>query len=610
MAKPTRDTSRPKPEAPRRVFRYTRAAPCPICGGSRGKPRRGVRRCAGAWGQDGRTASCSQAAYAGHLLPDGETYRHRIRGRCPCGGDHDHAAALLGPAVARDPLAAVAAPPPTALGDEAFTDVGNGQRLVRLFGRDLRYVAVGKRWFLWDDIRWREAAAPEMELAAKAVARSIAAEACARSDSSRLMARARQDQLRWADSSENVKKLQAMLTAARSEPGVALAPDQLDRGPWLLNCPNGTVDLRTGALLPHWRGDYCTRLCGVPYDPTARAPRWEAFLSEVMGQRPQMVAFLLRVLGYAITGSTREHVLFVLWGPHGRNGKSTLTETLAAVLGDYAVNVEPRTLTVRTNDRALSNDVARLAGPRYAFSSEPEGGKALDEAFIKQITGEDTVTARPMYRELFSFRPQVKIFLACNALPHVNGTDNAIWSRLVVIPFEVTFQGREDRSLRDTLAREGAGILASIVRGAQEWRERGLAVPEEVLEAQRSRRRAVDPLQAFLDARCVVAPSARVVHKRLYEGYAAWAQARDARNALSLRDLGTVLRARGFEGRNSAPTGALEWHGLGLAELGTHDEARQDGDDEGAPEEDGAPEAEHAEGAGADSPESDQEEAA
>jgi putative DNA primase/helicase len=236
--------------------------------------------------------------------------------------------------------------------------------------------------------------------------------------------------------------LRAMVDLARSEPGIHVSPDDLDRDPWRLNVLNGTLDLRTGELEPQDPDDLITKLAPVEYDPEAKCVTWLGFLDRIMDGNQDLIDFLQRAAGYSLTGETTERVLFVLHGV-GRNGKTTLLESLQAVLGEYAKVMAAEMLMARKNDGGIPNDVAALKGARLVTASEAEEGTRLGEAKVKQLTGGDTITARFLYGEFFSFRSEFKIWLATNHKPDVRGTDKAIWDRLPVVPFSVRIPDEE-----------------------------------------------------------------------------------------------------------------------------------------------------------------------
>jgi phage/plasmid-associated DNA primase len=198
------------------------------------------------------------------------------------------------------------------------TDFGNAERLVLRYGADLHYCYPWKSWLVWDGQRWGRDDTGEVERRAQATVQGLYAEAAAAADPER-----REKLAKWALASESDAHLKAMVRLAQSQPGIAMRPDAWDRDPWLLNCRNGTVDLRSGAVRRHRREDLLTNICPVAYDRAAECPQWLKFLREIMDGNQALISYLQRAIGYSLTGSVEAQCLFFLYGS-GQNGKSTL----------------------------------------------------------------------------------------------------------------------------------------------------------------------------------------------------------------------------------------------------------------------------------------------
>jgi putative DNA primase/helicase len=335
----------------------------------------------------------------------------------------------------------------------------------------------------------------------------------------------------------------------------------------LFNAENGTIDLQKRAYLrPHERGDLLTKRSRVPFIPSARCPTWEAFLFRVMDGNEDLVRFLQRAVGYSLTASTREQVLFLLWGS-GANGKSTFMEILRLILGDYAMQAEFSTF-LKQDSEAVRNDIARLVGARLVAAVETESGLPLAEALVKQMTGGDVVTARFLFKEYFEFRPTFKVWLAANHKPIIRGTDHGIWRRIRLIPFIVTIPENErDPDLGEKLKAELPGILAWAVKGCLDWQEQGLGVPEKVRSATAAFRDEMDVLGGFLTDLCVVENEATGKSAELYAAYKKWAEENGER-VMSQKSLAMRLVERGFEPCKGT-LGARCWRGLRLRSGGT-----------------------------------------
>lgn len=439
-----------------------------------------------------------------------------------------------------------------------LTDLGNAERFVARHGGDVRYCYPWGKWLTWTGTRWERDDSGRVYRLAKEAVRGIYAEAAAAEDEGRRRAIAKH-----ATSSEAKNRIEAMLELAKSD--VPVSPDDLDADPWLLNAENGTMDLRTGELGPHRRGDLLTKMAGAKYHLEAKAPAWETFLKRVLpGQ--ELRRFVQRGAGYSATGDTSEQCLFLSHGG-GNNGKSTFQEALGEVLGDYAMRA-PTEMLMAKRSGGVPNDVARLKGQRFVTASETEEGRRLAESLVKDLTGQDTITARFMRAEFFDFKPTHKLWLATNHKPEIRGTDNAIWRRIRLIPWSVVVPPAErDRKLPEKLRTEAAGILAWVVRGCLEWRRGGLGEPEEVRNATASYRAEQDVLATFMEERCVVTPNASAPATPLYQAYKSWCE-ESGEKVETQKKFGMRLAERGFEREKS---GVYYWLGLGLLHDGGDD---------------------------------------
>ena len=313
------------------------------------------------------------------------------------------------------------------------TEQGNAERLVHRHGRNLRYCFPWGKWLIYDGKRWIKDDTGEVYRLAKETVASIYQEAAASGDEEKRKALAKH-----AMRSESGAKIREMIYLARSE--VPIMPEDLDASADLLNAENGTVDLRTGELREHRREDLITKIAPVEYQLDAPAPAWDAFLKRVLPSE-ELRGFVQRASGYSAAGDTSEQCMFINHGA-GANGKSTFQEAITAALGDYAMRAPTEMLLARRAG-GIPNDIARLKGARFVATSETEEGRRLAESLIKDLTGEDTITARFMRAEFFDFAPTHKLWLSTNHKPEIRGTDNAIWRRIRLIPWSVTIPPAE-----------------------------------------------------------------------------------------------------------------------------------------------------------------------
>ncbi len=419
------------------------------------------------------------------------------------------------------------------------TDLGNAKRLVAKYGSDLRYCHLWKKWFIWDSQRWLKDDTGEAERCAKATILEIYRDVLNADDYEN-----RGELSKHAFKSEAAARIKAMQTLAESEPGIPITPDQFDKDPWLLNCQNGTLNLRTGNLQPHCREDYISKLTPVYYDPNASCPLWENFLMKIMVANINLIQFLQRAIGYSLTGTISEQVVFFLYGS-GANGKSTFLETIRACLGDYAQQMPSSALLVKKGE-AIPNDIARLKGARFVTASEIGEGKRLSEETVKLLTGGDTISARFMHAEFFEFKASHKILIGTNHRPRIHGTDHAIWRRIREIPFAVTISEEEqDKELPKKLCAELPGILAWAVRGSLEWQKNGLGIPQEVKAATEDYRKEMDILSDFLQECCHQISGIRVNATELYNTYKDWCH-RSGEHPRSQKLFGGQLTERGI----------------------------------------------------------------
>ncbi len=449
-----------------------------------------------------------------------------------------------------------------------LTDSGNAERFQRLYRDKFRFSAPERSWYVWTGRRWAPDKTGSAMAETKHVARGLYREAADIEDKER-----RETVAHWARKSESCERRRAMLALAQTEGDFPITPDQWDPEPWLFNCASGTIDLRTGDLRPHDKGDRITKLASVEYEPWARSLVWEGFLRDVTGDDPEYMDFLMRAAGYSLTGDTREEVLFMPLGPGG-TGKSTFLEAIRGVMGDYARTADFETF-VQKRGEGPRNDIAALAGRRMVISIEVEQGKRIAEGIVKSITGRDTISARFLYQEAFEFRPQFKLWLAANDAPQVRHADDAIWRRILRLPFnQVVPIGSRDPTLKTRLCSEPEyqrAILAWLVEGTLRWKEDGLRVPVRISQATQAYREEQNPLLDFLADSCERGKDLSVSAGDLRKAYDAWCEP-NGQKPISAQQFAASLRTEGFEqirpkraeGSEQRPKSSRVWRGIGL----------------------------------------------
>lgn len=463
-----------------------------------------------------------------------------------------------------------------ALSFQPMNDFGNAHRLMLRFGNDLMHVPkIG--WFAWDGARWdRERGETEAVKRGHQTAQAIVKEALALKEKPGKVSPDRADKLfAWSAQTGNQARIYGMLDAAVPYLDKPIAA--LDGDKFLVAAPNGTIEIGTHCeLRPAIRGDLITRSLGVNYNPKAECPRFEKFLERIMPEEP-MRDFLQRILGYCLTGSVREHKLFLFYGT-GRNGKSTLINVVRAVMGDYAMSSPVNTFLAKREGNSgseASPDLARLPGARMVTAAEPPEGARLDESKVKEMTGGDPMTVRHLNQGFFEFRPVFKAILSTNHRPTIRGTDWGIWSRILLVPFTVQIHEDEiDRELEGKLTAEAEGILQWILTGAEDWSADGLRPPDKAIAAVEAYRADEDPVGEFLKARCEItgdqiSPSTgrpyEIGAKRLREVYKTWCEA-EGLDPLPAKSFGSKLTGRGLGRRKS--DGLTVYVGLRIREGG------------------------------------------
>lgn len=443
--------------------------------------------------------------------------------------------------------------------DFKLTDVGNAERFVSMFKDDVKYCAVFKKWFVWNGKYWEQDNGTIFEYAIHCI-RSIYNYADMLPESDR-----RKALIQHALRSESGNRVKLLLSLASGMRGIEINPEDFDANPWLINCQNGTVNLKTGKMQPFNKNDFITRICSVTYNKDCRTPLWNSLLETITNGNRDTIRYMQKALGYALTGDTSEQAMFVLYGT-GSNGKSTFLNTFSAVMNTYAQSASAETFMHKSNEN-VNNDVARLKGARFVTAIEMEENKRLSEARIKSMTGGDKLVSRFLYGEFFEYTPQFKVFLAANHKPVIRDTTNSIWRRIKLMPFENIFteENRDKHFAEKIMKNEMPGILAWAVEGCLLWQSEGLQDPLEVRSATDKYRGEMDTFSNFFDECCVVNPDSRVSNKMLRAAYEEWCRD-NGEYMMSQRPLSQKLIEKGFSKVHSSGTGAIEWKGFCIRE--------------------------------------------
>jgi putative DNA primase/helicase len=438
---------------------------------------------------------------------------------------------------------------------EPRTELGYARRLIHVYGDRLRFVPEWRRWLAWDGTRWAQDRDGQAQRWMKAIARRVTADALAEKDDD-----LRAALLREAKRGESSHAVNGALALAGTERAVAVSPGRLDADPYLLNCANGTLDLRTRELRPHDPADLLTKVTRAAWVPEATSPAWAGFLAKVQPDKT-MRAYLARVTGLALEGRVTEHLLPVHYGD-GCNGKTTFFEAVSFSLGDYAGPADPELLTARSFD-AHPTGTADLFGMRLALLHETDSGRRLAEATVKRLTGGDQIKARRMREDFWSFTPSHTFAMLTNHRPVIGGTDQGIWRRVRLVPWDVRIPDDEqDGDLGDRLQLEADAILWWLADGHAAWRAAGLDDPARVIKATADWRGESDALGRFMDQRCLTGPHYHVQSSVLFAAWCEWCRAENeepgTQTAFSI-----MLRKAGFSARRTSV--GMVWDGLGSA---------------------------------------------
>ncbi|MDY7038362.1 MAG: phage/plasmid primase, P4 family [Thermodesulfobacteriota bacterium] len=334
--------------------------------------------------------------------------------------------------------------------------------------------------------------------------------------------------------------------------------DVLDQEPWLLACKNGVIDLRTGELAPGKPANMISKASKIEYEGIeAPAPIWEETLMQIFDGDDQLVKYLNRLMGYAITGLTTENILPILWG-QGRNGKTTIVELISHVLNDMARPIQSEMLLDQgrvKNSAGPSPDVMALRGLRIAFGSEADEGRRFSPSRVKWLSGGDSLVGRAPHDKYETyFAPTHTLILLTNHTPHAPPNDFAFWQRVHLIPFPLSFvdrapqkdnERRVDKRLPDKLKGEAAGILSWLVRGCLRWQEIGLSPPQIIVDATAKYQRDEDTLADFLDECCHIDPLCETPATSIYDAFKEWfAENVSKRTSISQKKFGKLMGER------------------------------------------------------------------
>lgn len=425
-----------------------------------------------------------------------------------------------------------------------LTEAGNAARLFDKHGNMVRYVPELSAWLHWRDGAWQwDLDGASMRHLAAGLYHDIY-------DEGRSDFEGAEHYLKWARQSQQKRVIDATVNLLSDYAALRVPVTQLDADPLVVGLDGArkVLDLRNGTVRAARPDEHITRALGVSHLGNAsEAVQWRSFLEQVFQGDYELIGWLQRFVGYALTGLAAEQIFLFLYGS-GANGKSVFLDVLNKLLGDYARTIQPETLMVQQrNSSGASPDLVRLAGARLISGNETESGRALAESLLKQLVGGDVMAARECYGRMFEFRPVGKLLLAGNHRPVVRGTDDGVWRRIRLVPFSRQFSAEQrDPGLSGKLLRELAHIAAWALEGCIRWQAMGLQdVPASVVASTQDYRAEQDVLGQWLDERSRADPTASVGASEAYASYKTWAEASGIR-PMSLQGFGRQLSERGF----------------------------------------------------------------
>jgi len=421
----------------------------------------------------------------------------------------------------------------------SYDDTGNADRFIDRYGHLYKHSYITNKFYIYDGQKWKVDDRGAIRKLIDEMIESIKNEKVLHSeDVTEEEAReAFQKYYKKTRGTQSKKNIMNELMHRKT-----VTPDEFDKDDMLLNVANGYIDLTSRELYKHDINRMFSQIANTDYSEKMQPAVWLDFLNDIFAGNKAVIRYIQKALGYSLTGSTREQVMFILFGK-GRNGKSIFVETIAEILGDYSNNMQAKSLMVKKNDN-VNTDIARLSKARFVTSSEPNEGFRFDEGLIKQITGGDKVTARFLYAEEFEYTPKFKIWVSTNHKPIIRGTDDGIWRRLVLIPFDVQIpEEKVDKDLKYKLLREAPAILNWMAEGAYMWMREGLELPEKLKASSKAYRTEMDVIEQFIEDECKRVDDGRVKANELYSVYKNWANENNAYK-MSNKDFGQKMKEK------------------------------------------------------------------
>ncbi|MBC3005073.1 DNA primase [Staphylococcus epidermidis] len=421
----------------------------------------------------------------------------------------------------------------------SYDDTGNADRFIDRYGNLYKYSYIANKFYIYDGMKWKVDDKGSIRKLIDEMIESIKNEKVLHSEDVTEEEAREVFQKYYKKTRGTQAKKNIMNELMHRRPAT---PDDFDRDDMLINVANGYIDLTSRELYKHDINKMFSQITNTDYTEKMQPAVWLDFLNDIFAGDKNVIRYIQKALGYSLTGSTREQIMFILFGK-GRNGKSIFVEVISEILGDYSNNMQAKSLMVKKNDN-VNTDIARLSKARFVTSSEPNEGFRFDEGLIKQLTGGDKVTARFLYAEEFEYTPKFKIWVSTNHKPIIRGTDDGIWRRLVLIPFDVQIpEEKVDKDLKYKLLREAPAILNWMAEGAYMWMQEGLEMPDKLKAASKAYRTEMDVIEQFIEDECKRVDDGKEKANELYELYKQWAK-ENGNYKMSNKDFGIKMKEK------------------------------------------------------------------
>ena len=399
-----------------------------------------------------------------------------------------------------------------------LNDTGNAHRFADRYGDQIKYNFDNKQFMIWDGVRWVLDTQHTVRNMVEVVVNEMKKDALTEDDANNQKMKLKNVQHAFSSRGKD-----AMLKEAMHLGNIPCTNANFDNNKKMFNTLGGVIDLSKGVVLEHDKTYMMSKLSPF-YVSVGEPQRWLKFLDEIFGGDKELIRFVQKAVGYTLTGSIKEQCMFICYGD-GANGKSVFLDVVSTILGEYASNAQVETLLYHKNQGSGSSDLARLKGSRMITTSEPNEGSKFNEGLIKQLTGGDKITARFLYGKEFEFKPEFKIWLATNYKPVIRGTDQGIWRRIRLIPFEMHLpKDKQDKDLTAKLLKELPEIINWAMEGCKMWLKEGLTNPRSVEDATKDYKNEMDMISTFVEQNCQEIPNWETSVADVYQVYSEWAK--------------------------------------------------------------------------------------